>query len=57
MEVRKELKAEIWNQKLNQRPWKNGAYYLLLVACLASYSTQDYEPWGGTTHSELDPHT
>lgn len=30
---------------------------LLLVACLASYSTQVYEPWGGTARSELGPHT
>lgn len=47
----KNLEAEV-----KQNPWRNTAYWFAPHGQL-SYLTQDHEPRGGTTHSELGPAT
>lgn len=46
------LKAGTWKLDRKQRPWRNGAYWLIPHG-LFSYITQDYLPRGGTAHCEL----
>lgn len=54
-----ELKAGNQRQKRNQRPWKNGAYWLTLhgLLGLTSYTTQDDLPRCDSTCSGLGPPT
>jgi hypothetical protein len=57
LQNRNSHRAGTWRQELMQRPWKSATYWLASPGLLSllSYSTRDYQPRDGTTHSGLGP--
>ena len=46
------LRARSWRQELKQKPWRGATYWLALYGLLSllSYSTENYQPRGGTSY-------
>lgn len=55
--LRQEVKAEIWRQELQQKPWRDNAYCFAFSCLLSlpSHTSQAHLPKDGTSHSALGP--
>jgi hypothetical protein len=57
-EIRAGTESRTWKQKLNQKLWRNAAYWLILCGflCLLSHTTQDHLSRKGIAYNGLGPH-